>query len=319
MDTLADLLDRARARGGAFGRIVLAPPWGVTFQTSLPLAVHAVLGGEAWVSVDDSSVRLLAGDVALVRGPGASHLGSREQSRLVVLDHAIERFGTPRREIVFPGERTAELVCGAYSFSGDLCSALLDTLPPIVHLQAGADTVALRSLLALLADELGHQQPGQQVVLDRFLDLILVHALRSYYARPDSTPPRWYLALDDGPVGAALRAIHQRPAHNWTVASLAAVAGLSRAAFARRFAELVDEPPLTYLTSWRMKLARERLHDPHTTLAQIATEVGYGNEYAFSAAFKRHTGHPPGRWRRQATNHSQTNPTAAATACAASL
>lgn len=314
MDVLADLLDRAHARGGAFGRMVLAAPWGVTFQTPLPLAVHAVLGGEAWVSANDSSVRLLAGDVALVRGPGASHLGSCEQPQLVVLENAIERFGTTPRELIFPGEPIAELVCGAYTFSGDLCTAMLDALPPIVHLRAGADTAALRSLLALLADEIARAQPGQQVVLDRFLDLILVHALRSHYARPESTPPRWYLALDDRPVGAALRSIHERPAHNWTVASLAAVAGLSRAAFARRFAELVGEPPLTYLTNWRMKLARELLRDPRATLAQVAQEIGYSNEYAFAAAFKRHTGEPPGRWRIQATARAEANSTTASAA-----
>jgi AraC-like DNA-binding protein len=310
MDVLDDLLDRARARGATFGQMVLAPPWGVTFQTSLPLAVHAVLGGEAWVMADEHSVRLLAGDVALVRVPGASHVASCEQPSLVVLEDAIERFGTQPREIVFPGERTAELVCGAYSFSGDLCAALLDTLLPIVHLRAGVDTVALRSLLALLADELARLKPGQQVVLDRFLDLILVHALRAHYTQPDSNPPRWYLALDDRLIGAALRAIHERPAHDWTVATLATVAGLSRAAFARRFAELVGEPPLSYVTSWRMKLARERLREPTATIAQVAAEVGYGNEYAFSAAFKRHTGNPPGRWRARATARSRTNATA---------
>jgi AraC-like DNA-binding protein len=297
MDVLGDLLDRSRARGATFGRITLAPPWGVTFETSLPLAVHAVLGGEAWISAGGSSQRLLAGDLALVRGPGASQLAAGQQPRLVVLEEAVARFGAGGNEIVFPGERTAELVCGAYSFSGDLCAAVLDTLPPVVCLRAGADSVALRPLLMLLGDELQHQRPGQQVVLDRFLDLILVQSLRAHYARPESRPPRWYLALDDGPVGAALRAMHDQPAKTWSVAELAAIAGLSRAAFARRFAELVGDPPLTYLTGWRIKLARELLREPGATLAQVASEVGYANEYAFSAAFKRHTGDPPGRWR----------------------
>jgi AraC-like DNA-binding protein len=266
--------------------------------------VHAVLGGEAWISAGGSTQRLLAGDLALVRGPGASHLAACQQPQLVALEEAVALFGAGGNEIVFPGERTAELVCGAYSFSGDLCAAVLETLPPVVCLRAGADSVALRPLLALLGDELQHQRPGQQVVLDRFLDLILVQALRSHYARPESRPPRWYLALDDGPVGAALRAMHGRPAKTWGVAELAAIAGLSRAAFARRFTELVGEPPLTYLTSWRIKLARELLREPGTTLAQVAAEVGYANEYAFSAAFKRLAGEPPGRWRaRQSAAH----------------
>jgi AraC-like DNA-binding protein len=304
VDALADLLARARARGGAFGRTVLATPWGVTFDTPLPLAVHAVLGGEAWVATGDSTARLLTGDIALIRGAGTSHLGACEAPRLLRLNDAVQQFGTDRREIIFPGEPTAELVCGAYAFSGDLCTGMLETLPPILHLRAGAQTAALRPLLALLADEVARQQPGQQVVLDRALDLVLVYVLRAYYAQPDANAPRWYLALDDGPVGAALRAIHEQPAHDWDVATLAAIGGLSRAAFARRFADLVGEPPLTYLTGWRMKLACEHLRDPTMTLARVATETGYSNQYAFATAFKRHVGDPPGRWAARARTAS---------------
>jgi AraC-like DNA-binding protein len=297
VDVLADLLSRARARGGAFGRTVLSPPWGVEFDASLPLAIHAALGGESWVAAGGHSARLLAGDVALIRGGGSSWLAAGERPRLIGLVEALRRFGSDRRELVFPGEATAELVCGAYSFAGDLGAGLLDTLPPILHLRAGADTAALRPLLALLADELSRQRPGQQVVLDRTLDLLLVHILRAYYAQPEANTPRWYLALDDPSVGAALRAIHAEPARDWDVAALAQIAGLSRAAFARRFSDLVGEPPLAYLTGWRMKLARERLRDPTATLAHVAGEVGYSNQYAFAAAFKRTVGEPPGRWR----------------------
>jgi AraC-like DNA-binding protein len=299
MDALADILARAHARGGAFGRTVLAEPWGVSFDVGSPLSVHAVLGGEAWVGIGDDSVRLLAGDLALVRGPGASHLGSTARPKLLELPDAVARFCARPGEIAFPGPRTAEVVCGAYSFAGHLGSQVLDALPAIVHLPAGADTSALRPLLALLGDEVGRESPGQQVVLDRFLDLILVYALRSYFSRPDAQAPAWYRALADRPVAAALRAIHSRPAHRWTVAELAGEAGLSRAAFARRFAQLVGEPPLGYLTSWRIKLAQERLRDPTTSLAQVASEIGYGTEFAFSAAFRRHVGMAPGRWRAQ--------------------
>jgi AraC-like DNA-binding protein len=169
-------------------------------------------------------------------------------------------------------------------------------------LRAGAETATLRPLLALLADEIGRQQPGQQIVLDRFLDLVLVYALRHHYAQPGSGAPRWYLALDDRPVGAALRAMHERPAHRWSVTSIASIAGLSRAAFARRFADHVGEPPLAYLTNWRMKLAREHLRNDKLSLAQIANMTGYSNQYAFAAAFKRQVGESPGRWRASAVN-----------------
>jgi AraC-like DNA-binding protein len=267
------------------------------FDVGSPLAVHAVLGGEAWVAAEGAPVRVLAGDVALVRGPGPSRLGSSARSRPLALGDAVGRFGTDRRELVFPGPPVAEVVCGAYSFSGDLGDSVLEALPPIVHLPAGADTVSLRPVLALLAEELGRPEPGQQVVLDRCLDLVLVYALRALWSRAEARPPAWYAALADPPVGSALQAMHEQPAAPWTVASLARSAGLSRAAFARRFRSRVGQPPLAYLTAWRMRLAQERLRDPSATLAQVAQEVGYGNEFAFSAAFRRQVGMSPGRWR----------------------
>jgi AraC-like DNA-binding protein len=150
----------------------------------------------------------------------------------------------------------------------------------------------------MLADELVTDGPGHQTLLDRLLDLLLVGALRAHLADPAAARPGWHRALDDPPVAAALARLHDDPAHPWTVAALAAEAGLSRAAFARRFAAAVGQPPLGYLTHWRMRLAEERLRDPGTTLAAVAREVGYGSEFAFSAAFKRERGVAPAVWRR---------------------
>jgi AraC-like DNA-binding protein len=191
-------------------------------------------------------------------------------------------------------------MCGAYAFDGDLCATLLSALPPAAVVRAGDGGPGLRSTLNLLADELAADGPGHQTVLDRLLDLILVHALRAHLADPAAARPGWHRALDDPPVAAALARLHDDPARSWTVASLAAEAGLSRAAFARRFAAAVGEPPLAYLTSWRMRLAEELLREPGVTLAGVARAVGYGSEFAFSAAFKRERGLAPAAWRRTA-------------------
>jgi AraC-like DNA-binding protein len=192
------------------------------------------------------------------------------------------------------------LLCGAYTFHGHVCDSLLATLPPLLALQGVATSdPPLRVALGLLAEEVQREAPGQQTVLDRLLDLLLVYALRAWFARDEAAPPRWYAALDDPAAGPALRALHAAPERAWTVADLAAEAGLSRAAFARRFTELTGVAPLTYLTRWRMTLAQEALRRPGATLAGVAHEVGYGSEYAFANAFKRHHGVAPGRWRRE--------------------
>jgi AraC-like DNA-binding protein len=128
------------------------------------------------------------------------------------------------------------------------------------------------------------------------LDVLLLHVLRTWFAEHDAG---WAAALHDPVVSAALAAIHGEPAGQWTVAGLAARGGLSRAAFARRFTALVGQPPLAYLTWWRMTLAAKRLHESDRPLAAVAREAGYTSEFAFAHAFTRLHGEPPGRYRLQ--------------------
>ena len=132
------------------------------------------------------------------------------------------------------------------------------------------------------------------------LDVALVQVLREQFASDVGAAPAWFRAMDDPAVGAALRALHSDPQRPWTVAELAAEASLSRATFARRFGELLGMAPLAYLTDWRMALAREQLRDGDAGLAAIARSLGYASEFSFAAAFKRHAGIAPGRWRAAA-------------------
>jgi AraC-like DNA-binding protein len=151
--------------------------------------------------------------------------------------------------------------------------------------------------VALLAEELQHEGPGQEVVLDRLLDLLLITALRSWLDGPDARAPGWYAATGDPVVGPALRLLQHNPAHPWTVRDLAAKVGVSRAALARRFTELVGEPPIAYLTTWRLTLAADLLREPDATLASVARRVGYATPFALSAAFKRVRGVSPAEYR----------------------
>jgi AraC-like DNA-binding protein len=148
-------------------------------------------------------------------------------------------------------------------------------------------------LIPFLAEEIVRDEPGQEAVLDRLLDLLLVSVLRAWFARPEAEAPAWYRAYSDPIVGRALRMLHNNPAHPWTVASLAAETGISRAALARRFTDLVGEPPMSYLTSWRLDLAADLLRESDTTVGAVARQVGYGSPFALSTAFKRARGISP--------------------------
>jgi AraC-like DNA-binding protein len=185
---------------------------------------------------------------------------------------------------------------GAYDLRGDVGRRLLDMLPPLAVVPAGARTQAT---LDLLATEIARDEPGQDAVLHRLLDLVLVLALRAWCARPEAALPAWHRALADPAIGDALRLLHENPARRWTVAALAAEVGMSRAAFAARFTSLVGQPPLTYLTDWRMTVGADLLHDTEATIATVAHAVGYEDAFAFSVAFKRARGISPSVWRRQ--------------------
>jgi AraC-like DNA-binding protein len=296
MDLLNDHLIRARAAGAVFARTVAEPPWGLRLGGSMQLAVHTVVRGRGylWLNTPGSVLELSPGTVALVRGgpdhyighePGADCLEPEEfRARHAHADSA----DNPRATV---------FLCGAYQFSGDVGSGLLDALPPVMTLSAAIDD-PLRDVITLLSRELVRTEPAQQIVLDRLLDLLLVLAIRSDF-RHSATAPRWYRASTDPRLSAALEAMHGDAARPWTVPELAAVSGLSRATFARTFREALGQAPMQYLTEWRMTLARDHLRADDLSLAQIADATGYGSPFAFAAAFRRHHGDPPGAWRQR--------------------
>jgi AraC-like DNA-binding protein len=308
MDALADLLSGARANSAAFCRAVLEPPWALRIADEAPLALATVLRGHAWIVPDDDTpVIINVGDVAIIKGPEPYTVGDDPATAPDIIVHAGNRLttldGTDVTDQLRLGPNTsgvrpngsAVVVSGTYRVGGDVGARLLDALPHMLIVPA-AD---VREPIAdLLADEVSRDAPGQQLVLDRLLDLALIATLRAWFARPGTSPPGWYRALGDPITGRALRVMHDRPEHPWTVAALAAEAGASRATFARRFAELVGEPPMTYLTNWRIALAADLLRESDTTLEAIARRVGYANSFAFSVAFKRVRGVSPNHHRQ---------------------
>jgi AraC-like DNA-binding protein len=304
MDVLTDLLQRSRARGAAFSSTTASGTWGLTFPGSAPLSVHALVEGEAhlWSTDPEDALHVFPGDVVLVREHTPHHLASRAGARCVPLAEAMATVtGVGRRLAVGdPGEPVAAtFFCGAYRFEGDLCESLLQALPDTLHLRPGAGST-LRATMDLLAGEMLRDDPGQQALLDRLLDVALVQILREHFSTTAATAPGWFRASGDARIAPALQALHSNPGWQWTVAELAEHALLSRSAFARQFTELLGVPPLTYLNDWRMALARERLRDSDARLASIGAALGYASEFSFAAAFKRHHGTAPGRWRREA-------------------
>ncbi|MDX6763381.1 AraC family transcriptional regulator [Streptomyces sp. F8] len=195
------------------------------------------------------------------------------------------------------------LLCGAYQLDPSRAHPLLLSLPDLIHLPAHPGRRAELGLaVKLLAAELETPSLGTDAAAPALLDTLLLYILRIWFdERPLSGghTTGWAAALNDPPVTAALHAIHRDPAAPWTVAKLAAQAGLSRAPFAKRFARLVGQPPLAYLTWWRMTTAARLLKTTDAPLRSVSAQVGYTSEYAFAHAFKRAHGTPPGTYRRK--------------------
>ncbi|MCP2256652.1 AraC-type DNA-binding protein [Streptoalloteichus tenebrarius] len=314
MDALAGLLDGPRARGAFLLRSVLEPPWSLRVQDEAPLTLVAVVEGEAWVMYDgDDPARLAAGDVALLRGPRHYTVADDPATPPTVVIHPGQRCTTPDGEPLTDamnlGVRTwgnspagsTVMVTGTYGTRGATSQRVLDALPELVVLPGGPGD---SPLMGMLAAEVVRDEPGQVVVLDRLLDLLLVAALRTWFSRPRAEAPGWYRAATDPVVGPALRVLQHDPARPWTVATLAAEVGVSRALLARRFTELVGEPPMTFLTGQRLAMAADLLTDPHVTVAAVARQVGYGSAFALSAAFKRERGVSPQQYRANTTRRA---------------
>ncbi|MGJ5892062.1 AraC family transcriptional regulator [Streptomyces niveiscabiei] len=310
MDPLAGLLEGPRARGAFLIRACFDPPWSVRVEDRAPLTVMLMVRGDAWV-VPDQGERLLlrAGDLAIVRGPGpyvcADDPGTPPQALILPRGVCARPDGQPLNGSMDLGVRSwgnrldgaTVVLIGTYLMQGEISNRLLDVLPPLLSLTAREWP---NPLTPVLMDEIVRDEPGQEVVLDRLLDLIVISALRTWFSRPEAEAPTWYKALADPVVGRALRLLQDDPAHPWTLTALATKAGVSRAGLARRFTELVGEPPMTYLTHWRLALAADLLRDTGDTIASIARKVGYGSAFTLSSAFKRVYGVSPQEHRGRA-------------------
>ena len=303
MDAIAGLLDGPRARRAFLLRCTMDPPWALHVRDEAPLSLVAMLRGSACFVIDGNEpIWLDRDDVAILLGPDHYLFADDPSTPPQAIIHPDQRCTTPdgrdipqmrsfgvRRWGNTPDGAT-EILTGTYNFEGEVSRRLLDALPPKLVLRSGEWQTPV---LPLLAAEMLRDEAGQDAVLDRLLDLLLIDAVRTYLARAEQAAPGWYRAHRDPVVAQAVRLLQESPAEAWTVDALAIQTRVSRATLARRFAEVVGQPPMEFLTQWRLTLAADLLLDPQETVASVARTVGYSSPYALSAAFKRVRGLSP--------------------------
>ena len=196
-------------------------------------------------------------------------------------------------------------MCGFLSCDRQLSRPLLEALPRFlcVPFSDGPGAAWLMSLLRRGAQENTAPGPGSGLLLAKLAELLFVEAMRRYIEALPEQQTGWLAALRDRYVGRALSLMHERPAHDWSVDDLAERVGLSRSALAQRFATLLGQPPMQYLTRWRLVLAGAALRSSNRATPLVAEDSGYESESAFHRAFKREFGMPPAAWRRQGTRN----------------
>ncbi len=280
--------------------------WGVRYPAYGAPGFAIVLSGQCWLAVEEAPgpVLLAAGDFVLLPAAPAFAMFSRPGAACLP--------GTPRREAVHHGDPTGEpdlrILGGAFAIDPANARLLLALLPGMIHIPAGATSVA--GIVGLIMDECRADRPGRETVLARLLEVMLVEALRWPGAAPGAVPAGLLAGMRDPALADVLRAMHADVAGGWTVAGLAARAGMSRSAFSARFSDVVGCAPMEYLGRWRMTLAQDALSRGPISLDRLAEDIGYESASAFSTAFRRRLGCSPGAFARarQTTVVSQPHP-----------
>ncbi|MFL6618396.1 MAG: AraC family transcriptional regulator [Povalibacter sp.] len=315
MDAFSDVLRVTRLSGGVFLEADLTAPWCISGKLSsedctpfVPaprhvIASHFVAAGNMQLRVEEGeTIDVRAGEFVLLPHNDAHTFGSDLNAVPMVAREVIQppQGGGISRINYGGGGAGTQLICG-YLAADAPFSPLLSALPSLMKLdvRATASGAWIESSFRFAATEIAAGRLGSATVIAKLSELLFVEAVSQFVA---SLPPErrgWLAGLRDPQIGRALALLHARPMEGWTAESLALEVGMSRSVFAERFTSLVGQPPMQYLTLWRMHVAAQHLREGRGSVAQVGFAIGYESEAAFSRAFKRQFGSSPGTWRRQ--------------------
>lgn len=320
MDALSETLRAVRLVGAVFINARFSAPWcyqsprADTVASYLEpgaeriLIWHLITAGDCFVELEGSApLQLAAGDVVLFPLGDAHRMASAPGLTPATgqrLEAVLAR--RPRNLAYGGGGAVTRLICGYLACDAKLARMLLTGLPPVVRVSVRGSNAGiwLEASVRYALNEARSPRPGGAVVLAKLAEVLFIEVLRLYINEQAPGRTGWLAGVGDRIVGAALSALHKRPAHGWTLEELAREAGSSRSVVAERFQQLVGSSPMQYLTQWRMLLAANLLARSNAPLARIAEDVGYQTDTAFSRAFRREYGTPPATWRRSQASHA---------------
>jgi AraC-like DNA-binding protein len=317
MDVLSEVLKTVRLDGAIFYNAEFSAPWCFRQPASHVMApylssaskhviiFHLLTEGRGYTQFDGEgrSIPLNAGDIVIFPHGDPHIMGNGLPVKPVDSAEALERVlsgGLPVSRHGGGGEIT-KLICGYMACEPQLSRVFLGGLPPIVKINIRNDASGqwLEHSIRYSVGQADEAAPGGEAVLAKLSEALFIETLRRYIALLPPEQTGWLAGVRDQDVGKALSLLHRKPAHPWTVASLANEVGVSRSVLADRFRRYLSETPMAYLTRWRLQLGAQLLTSINNSVAQIAAEVGYESEPSFNRAFKREFGLPPARFRKE--------------------
>lgn len=314
MDSLSLILDDMHFNGVVFASTHNTSPWAWRMATPGLASFHMVTSGQAWLIRENEEPLLVQAGDLIVQPAGGQH---RIQDKPQTMAMAQDFLPIMAKSELEPyrhgggGQPSCDLISGHARFDVDMAAPLIAALPSLMHVRGLGEAPPLWLAIGLqfLAQEVIAARPAQQAIINRLGDILFMECIRDYVESVPEGSGNWLAALKDRALSCALAHMHRDPRRNWTVPELAQEACLSRSAFADRFTQTLGEPPLTYLTRHRMRLAARQLSSSGLPINKIADQVGYASEAAFSQAFKREYGASPSVWRQQRLA-AASNPTA---------
>jgi AraC-like DNA-binding protein len=314
MDVLSDALRVIRLRGAFFLNAEFGEPWCVVAPAGADLArrhaaagervavSHLIIEGGCWINAEGGEmISLEPGDVVVLPHGDAHHIGSGRNRAPMGQGDAVHLELPALRRARYGGDGPGtSVICGWFSYEGHLANAVIAAWPRGVRTNVRRRPAGqwLENAARHAVAEAAAERAGSEALANTVAELLFLEALRGYIDSMPGQPAGWLAGLRDPLVARSLALMHGRPSHPWTIASLAREVNSSRTVLAERFATMVGLPPMQYLTRWRVVLAAHLLRGGEANLGRIAESVGYESEAAFSRAFKRQFGAPPGAWRR---------------------
>ncbi|MBV9081969.1 MAG: AraC family transcriptional regulator [Acidobacteriaceae bacterium] len=317
MDAFSEILNGIKLNGALFFNAEFSAPWGFAAPPSWTLApalapgaphlviYHFVIDGRAAArTVEGQTLTLEPGDVVVLpHGDPHFFTSGAECAQTTQTDAVVQKVMTHDFAAlrVGGGGETTRFVCGFMACDLHLSRPILGGLPPIFKVNIRTDLAGhwLENSILHLVDEAASERVGTQAMLAKLSEALFVDALRRYVATLSEKETGWLAGSRDSIVGKSLALMHKRLDYPWTIAGLAREVGISRSRLVERFTQYLSEPPMTYLTRWRLQFAAHRLSRTSRAVAEIAADVGYQSEAAFSRAFNRQFGVPPARYRRE--------------------